>query len=117
MKENIILIKTYDFAVRIVGLYKYLCKTSKNFEIAKQVLRSGTSIGANAEEAVGAQSKKDFIHKLSIAYKEARETKYWLRLLRDTQCLELRIAESMLGDIEEILAILGKIKITSYKNS
>ncbi|RNC83986.1 MAG: four helix bundle protein [Balneola sp.] len=117
MKENIILIKTYDFAVRTVGLYNHLCKTRRNFEIAKQVLRSGTSIGANSEEAVGAQSKKDFIHKLSIAYKEARETKYWLRLLRDTQCLELRIAESMLKDIEEILAILGKIKITSYKNS
>lgn len=117
MRENIILIKTYDFAVRVVSLHKHLCRTTKNFEIAKQILKSGTSVGANTEEAMGAQSKKDFVHKLSIAYKEARETKYWLRLLRDTQCLELKIAESMLEDIEEILAILGKIKITSYKNS
>ena len=81
------------------------------------MLRSGTSIGANTEEAIGAESKRDFIHKLSIAYKEARETKYWLRLLRDTKTLEFDIVQSMIDDCEQILAIIGKIKITSNKHS
>lgn len=117
MKENIILKKTYDFAIRIVNLHTYLCEKTRKFEIAKQLLRSGTSIGANTEEAIGAESKKDFIHKLSIAYKEARETKYWLRLLRDTKTLDKDIAQSMVNDCEQILAIIGKIKITSNKHS
>jgi four helix bundle protein len=76
MKQNIILVKTYDFALRIIKLHTHLCDSSRNFDIANQVLKSGTSIGANIEEAIGAESRKDFIHKLSIAYKEARETKY-----------------------------------------
>ena len=84
MKNNVIRDKSYAFAIRVVNLYKYLVYTKKEFVLSKQVLRSGTSIGANVEEAIGAQSSKDFIAKLSISYKEARETNYWIRLLKDT---------------------------------
>ena len=117
MKENIILNKTYQFAVRIVKLNRYLSNSTNQYDIARQILRSGTSVGANTEEAIGAESKKDFIHKISISYKEARETKYWLRLLRDAEVLESKMVESLLIEIEEILAILGKIKITSSKST
>lgn len=113
MKENIILDKTYKFAVKIVKLNKYLCTSTNQYDITRQLLRSGTSVGANTEEAIGAESKKDFIHKISISYKEARETKFWLRLLRDAEILNQDMVESLLCEIEEILAILGKIKITS----
>ena len=81
-EENIIQTKSYAFAVRIVRLHKHLINTKKEYVLSKQILRSGTSIGANVEEAIGGQSKADFIHKLAIAYKEARETSYWLRLLQ-----------------------------------
>ena len=84
-KENIIQQKSFAFALRIVHLYRYLTNEKKEFVLAKQALRSGTSIGANIEEAIGAQSEKDFLSKLSIAYKEARETKYWLNLLKASQ--------------------------------
>lgn len=98
--------------------YIHICiKPTSAYDIARQLLRSGTSIGANTEEAIGAESKKDFIHKLSIAYKEARETKYWLRLLRDTNILEKKLAQSMINDCDDILAIIGKIKITSRINT
>ncbi len=113
--KNIIADKSYAFALRIVKLNQYLNEKTKQFDISRQVLRSGTSIGANIEEGVGAESKKDFIHKLSIAYKEARETKYWLRLLKDSEIIEVNLANSLLNDAEEILAILGKIKITASK--
>jgi four helix bundle protein len=82
MKENIIAVKTFDFSLSIISLYINL-KKENEFIISKQLLRSGTSIGANVEEAIAAQSKKDFIHKMAIASKEARETKYWLRLLNN----------------------------------
>ncbi|MDX1903732.1 MAG: four helix bundle protein [Thermonemataceae bacterium] len=82
MKEdNIILQKTFAFAVRIVKLYKLLCEDKREFILSKQLLRSGTSIGANTEEAVGGLSKADFIARLGIAYKEARESVYWIKLL------------------------------------
>lgn len=84
MKENILLDKTFAFSVRVVNAYKYLLEEHREFVISKQFLRSGTSIGANAEEAIGAQSRNDFLSKLSIAYKEARETKYWIRILQTT---------------------------------
>jgi four helix bundle protein len=116
MKDNIILDKTYKFAVRIVKLNKYICESTNQYDIARQILRSGTSIGANTEEAIGAESKKDFVHKISISYKEARETKFWLRLLKDAEILDKKFVESFLTEIEEILAILGKIKITSSKS-
>ncbi len=109
MEENIILTKTYNFALRIVKLYKYLCEEKREFTLSKQVLRCGTSIGANSEEAVGGISKKDFRAKFFIAYKEARETHYWLRLLRDSNFIEAKLAQSLLKDNDEIKKILGAI--------
>lgn len=114
MKENIVLEKSYLFAKRIIGLYLFL-KEKKEFELAKQILRSGTSIGANIEEAVGGLSRKDFAAKLGIAYKEARETKYWLRLIFDTQFIDNRIFQSMAADCEELLKIIGSI-LNTLKN-
>lgn len=112
MKENIIQQKSYTFAIRIVLLYKYLTEKKKEFVSAKQGLRSGTSIGANIEESIGGQSQRDFLSKLSIAYKEARETFYWIKILRDTKYLEIKQAESLLNDCEEIMRIIGKIQTT-----
>jgi four helix bundle protein len=109
MGENIILTKTYSFALRIIELYKYLCDEKKEFTLSKQLLRSGTSIGANAEEAVGSISKKEFRAKFFISYKEARETHYWIRLLRDSGIIDAKLAGSLLGDTDEILKILGAI--------
>jgi len=112
MKENIIQIKSYDFAIRIVELYKYLIEERKEYVLSKQLLRSGTSIGANVEEAIGGQSRKDFFAKLSISYKEARETHYWIRLLTDTGYLTIEKSKSYLDDVEEILKIIGSIQKT-----
>ncbi|MBR6018504.1 MAG: four helix bundle protein [Paludibacteraceae bacterium] len=113
--DNIILDKTFAFAVRIVNLYKYLTIKSDNKEyvLSKQLLRSGTSIGANTEEAIGAASTADFVNKLSIAYKEARETKYWIRLLHKTEYLSEFEANSILTDLDDICNILAKIQITT----
>ncbi len=112
MKDNIIQTKTFEFAVRIINLYKFLSTEKKEFVVSKQVLRSGTSIGANVEEAIGGQSKNDFSAKLAIAYKEARETKYWLRLLHATGYIENQMFESLMNDMEEILRIIGSIQKT-----
>lgn len=111
-KDNIIQIKSYNFAIRIVKLYKHLSQEKKEFVLSKQLLRSGTSIGANIEEAIGGQSRKDFFAKLSIAYKEARKSHYWIRLLKDTDFLTQQESESLLKDIEEILKIIGSIQKT-----
>lgn len=111
-KDNIIQEKSYDFAVRTVNLYKHLSQEKKEFVLSKQLLRSGTSIGANIEEAIGGQSRKDFYAKLTIAYKEARETHYWIRLLKDTGFLSKDTAQSFLNDAEEILKIIGSIQKT-----
>jgi four helix bundle protein len=117
MKErNIILDKTFDFAVRIVELQKYLINTYKEYELSKQILRSGTSIGSNTEEAIGGVSKKDFENKLGIAYKEARETRYWLKLLHATSYINSIMYKSLIVDIEEILRILTAILNTSKRN-
>lgn len=113
MKENIIQQKSFAFAVKIIKTYKYLIETKKEFVLSKQLLKSGTSVGANIEEALGGQSKKDFIAKLSIAYKEARETKYWLLLLKEVRYLSHDEFSSVFNDCEEILKILGKIQKTS----
>lgn len=86
-KDNIIQNKSYAFAVKIIKTYQHLCTTQKEFVLSKQLLRCGTSIGANIEEAIGGQSDKDFYAKLTIAYKEARETHYWIRLMKDTDYL------------------------------
>lgn len=117
--NNIIVEKTFAFAVRIIKLYKYLTTrdTNKEFIISKQLLRSGTSIGANTEEAVGGASTADFVNKISIAYKEARETKYWLRLLLETEYISESEAKSILIDIEDICNILAKIQITTKNNN
>ena len=112
-QDNIIQEKSFAFAVRLVKLYKYLCDEKREFVLSKQLLRSGTSIGANVEEAIGGHSGKDFIFKLSIAYKEARETIYWLKLLHAASFLSEEQAKSVLKDAEEICKILGKIQMTA----
>jgi four helix bundle protein len=114
--DNIVQEKSFAFAVRAVNAYKYLSTEKKEFVLSKQFLRSATSIGANIEEAIGGQSKADFIAKLSISYKEARETAYWIKLLKQTEYLTETEGESLLTDVEELLRIIGKILISS-KNS
>jgi len=109
-QDNIIQEKSFAFAVRLVKLYKYLCDEKREFVLSKQLLRSGTSIGANVEEAIGGHSGKDFIFKLSIAYKEARETIYWLKLLQAASFLSEEQAKSVLKDAEEICKILDKFR-------
>jgi four helix bundle protein len=114
-KENLIQEKSFAFAIRTVRLYQYLCEHKHEYILSKQLLRSGTSIGANVEESIGAQSIKDFLSKLSVAYKEARETSYWLRLLQATDYLTEKQANSLLSDAEELCRIIGKIQ-TTIKN-
>ena len=116
MSNNIILDKTYDFAIAMVKLSQKIVSEKKEYILSKQILRSGTSIGANTEEAIGGISKKDFIAKLSIAYKEARETKYWLRILKDTNYINQDEFNHYFKAIEEILKILYSI-INSSRNN
>lgn len=108
-QENVIKEKSFQFAVRIVELYKYLTLVEKEFVMSKQLLRPGTSVGANVREAEQAESKADFIHKLSIALKEANETEYWLDLLHETKYLEKSKYISIQNDIKEILRLLISI--------
>lgn len=110
--DNPIQVKSYDFALRIIKVYKYLSQEKKEFVLSKQLLRSGTSIGANIEESIGGQSKADFFAKITIAYKEARESKYWIRLLRDSDYLTIEQASNLLNDVEELLKIIGSIQKT-----
>lgn len=107
-KCNIIQEKSFCFATRIVKLYRFLLK-KKEFVLTKQILRSGTSIGANIEEAIGGQSKKDFVAKISIAYKEARETDYWLRLLLATGLINNKEFNSIYLDLDELQKIIVRI--------
>ncbi|HPA45169.1 MAG TPA: four helix bundle protein [bacterium] len=107
--ENVIQEKSYAFALRIVRLYQHLASKKKEFVLSKQLLRCGTSIGANVEEAIGGQSRSDFLAKLSIAYKEARETSYWLRLLKDADYLTASQFESIYADAEELCRIVASI--------
>jgi four helix bundle protein len=116
VKDNVIRVKSYDFAVRIIKLNRYLVKNKKDFVLSKQLLRAGTSIGANVEEASGAQSTKDFIAKLYIALKEARETNYWLRLMKDTGYIDAKEFDSINDDCSELLKILNSIIITTKSN-
>ena len=115
--DNIIQQRSFAFAVRVVNLYKYLTVEKKEFVLSKQLLRSGTSIGANIEESIGGQSDRDFLSKLSISYKEARESMYWLKLLQATNYLTNEEANSLLNDVEEICKILGKIQIIIKKRN
>lgn len=116
LMKNIIEEKSFSFAVRTVNLYKYLTAEQKEFILSKQLLRSGTSIGANVSEAECGQSKADFTAKMSVALKEANETRYWLRLLYKTNYLTDEQYESIVGDIEEIISILKAICKTASKN-
>ena len=117
MKENVVQSKSYAFAVRVVRLSQYLSERKHEFVLSKQVLRAGTSIGANVEEAIGAQSRADFLSKLAIAYKEARETSYWLRLLKDTEYLSESEFRSMQTDAEELCRLIGSIQKTMKSNA
>lgn len=117
-KSNIILDKAFAFSVRIVKLYKYLCDEKKEYILSKQLLRSGTSIGANINEAQAGQSKNDFIAKMSIASKEARETKYWIDLLVATDYLSLeeKHVQTLDSNIVEIVKLLTSIIKTTKDN-
>lgn len=114
-QENVIQSKSFQFALKMIELYKILTE-NKEYILSKQLLRSGTSIGANVEEAIAAQSKKDFIAKMSISSKEARETKYWLRLLHESKYINIDYSE-YLKDIEEIINILTAIVKTSQSGT
>ena len=106
MKENIALKKSKAFAIRIINLYRYLCDTKKEYVLSQQLLRSGTSIGANLSEAVCAISRKDFAAKVYIALKECSETSYWLELLYSTEYLTEEQYKSIDNDCRELLKIL-----------
>ena len=117
MKESILKDKSYQFALRTIKLYKFIVAEKKEYVLSKQILRSGTSIGANIEEANQAQSKADFIHKLSISQKEAFETDYWLKLLRDSEYLTEAQANSLLNDCQELRKLLTASIKTAKENS
>jgi four helix bundle protein len=114
MKESIVQKKSFEFSLKIITLYKKL-QHEKEFVISNQILRSGTSIGANVEEALAGQSKRDFTAKMSISSKEARETKYWLRLLKESELTDLEV-NSLILDIDELIRILTSIVKTSQQN-
>lgn len=105
-KEGVIKDKTYAFAIRIIKLSKFLIEEKKEYIISKQLLRSGTSIGALIREAEYAQSSADFIHKFHISLKEANETEYWLNLLKDTGYIDSKMFDNIQTDIKEILKLL-----------
>ena len=111
--DNPVVEKSFRFAIRIVNLYKYLCSEKQEYVLSKQLLRSGTSIGANVAEAQQAQSKPDFINKMNIALKEAYETNYWLRLLHATQYLSTKEYESIIADYLEVVKLLVAIVKTT----
>ncbi|HEY9691169.1 MAG TPA: four helix bundle protein [Oculatellaceae cyanobacterium] len=116
--ENAAYEKAYKFAIRVVKAYQYLTNEKKEFVLSKQLIRSGTSIGANIAEANGAISIADFSNKMSIAYKECLETKYWLSLLKDTNYINQTACESIYQDADEISKILFSIlKKTRLKNT
>ena len=112
MKDNVIVDKSKAFALRIIKLYKYLCEEKKEFVMSKQVLRSGTSVGANVKEAIRGQSKSDFYAKMNIALKEISETEYWLELLHDSGYIESKNYESIYEDCQTIIKILVSITKT-----
>ena len=114
--DNQIVLDPKAFAIRIIKLYKYLSEEKKEFVISKQILRSGTSIGANISESIFAQSRMDFVSKMSIALKEASETKYWLDLLMETEYITKMQYESIADDISKIIGTLVNI-VNSTKNN
>lgn len=112
-KDNVIKDKSFLFAIRVVKLFKHLSETKREYVLSKQLLRSGTAIGALIREAEHAESNADFIHKLAIALKEANESEYWILLLRETDYLNEREAESLINDLTELLKLLTSIIKTS----
>ena len=116
-RENIVMIKSYAFALRIIRLYKYLITEQKEYVLSKQVLRSGTAIGALVKEAEHAQSKADFLNKMNIALKEANETEYWLMLLKDSEYIDEKSFNSMQEESVELLKLLASIVKTTKENS
>ena len=113
--ENIIVTKSKNFAVRIVNAYKYLTSEKNEYVMSKQLLRSGTSIGANVKEGIRGQSKPDFYAKFNIALKEASETEYWLEILYETNYIDEKLYESINSDCEEIIRLL--VSITKTQNN
>ena len=116
MNENISLEKSFDFAVRIVNLYKYLSGEKREYVLSKQLLRSGTSIGANVSEAQRGQSKADFLAKMYIALKEANETHYWMKLLYKTEYISKSQYESINADVNDLIGLLTAICRTTNQN-
>jgi len=115
MAKSIVKQKSYDFALQFIKLCTYL-RGQKHFEIASQLLRSGTSIGANVEEALAGQSRKDFFAKMSIASKEARETNYWLRLIKNAEIVDEQESQKLIEVSEELIKILTSIVKTGNDN-
>ena len=115
-KDSIVREKSFRFAVRIIRLYQHLKDAKKEYILSKQMLRSGTSVGANVREADNAESKADFIHKMGIAQKEVDETLYWLELLRETECLTDNEFSSIHNDADELLKLIRSIILTAKTN-
>jgi len=115
--RSIIEEKSYKFALRIIKLYRHLAENKKEYVISKQILRCGTSIGANVKEALQGESKNDFIHKLSISLKEASETEYWLNLLHDSGYISTKPFNSITCDCIELIKLSTAIIKTSRKNT
>lgn len=116
MKDNILKTKSFAFAVRIVKLYQFLVEIKKEFVLSKQLLRSGTSVGAMVREAEHAETKPDFIHKMAIAQKEINETLYWLELLSETNYLTKQQFESIIADAEELIKLVTAILKSTKAN-
>lgn len=114
--KNVVAEKSKNFAVRIVRFYKYLCSERKEFVLSKQILRSGTSIGANVRESRNAQSKADFINKMSIALKEADETAYWLELLKESEIIDHKQFQTLYDDVDELIRLLTSIIKTAKRH-
>ncbi len=117
MKENILLDKSFAFAIRVVGAHQQLVKAAVDFALARMFLTSGTGIAAHCEDAVGGDSRTEFASSLRLAYKDARRTRLWIRLLAETGCFEPTHAASLLADVEELLRIIGSIQRTTKLNS
>ena len=116
-EENLVLKKSKAFAIRIIKLYQYLNDEKKEYVLSKQVLRSGTSIGANIKEAIRAQSTADFLSKMQIALKEASESEYWLELLTETNYIDSKASDSILEDCRELIRLITAIVRTSKENN
>jgi four helix bundle protein len=115
MSDSVVKDRSYDFALQVIALYRQLAGQNE-YVISRQLLKSGTSIGANIEEAMAGQSRADFLAKMSIASKEARETNYWLRLLRDSKLIDTHVLQGLLAESEEIIKMLTSI-VKTVKSS